>query len=305
MSFNIPILFLCFNRPEETKRSFEIIQTLQPKHLYIAQDGPRNNDEALLTNEVKKIVYNINWQCDVNYLIREKNLGLRRAVNGAIDWFFDKVEMGIVIEDDILPDLSFFYFAEKLLLKYKDDTRIMLICGNNQLNEYPGDGDYFFSKTGAIWGWASWRRVWEVHDKEMIEWEKIKINEVASQILIREYWNERVRNMDNVLSGKIDSWSYVFTMTRLINSGLSIIPRKNLIQNIGFDKNATHTKVKPDYFYNEIQSIDVSNLKHPLIIAPDDNFDTILFRKRVPFVSFIQKAKNKIRAQLKTILHIR
>lgn len=279
LRFNTPILFLCFNRPEETKKSFSIIEKIKPTKLYIAQDGPRDEEEKEKTIKVHKIVKDISWPCEIHYLIRDENLGVKRAVNDAIDWFFEAEEMGIVIEDDILPDESFFSFAAQLLEKYKNDTRIMLISGCNLLDTHSGYGDYFFTKIGAIWGWASWRRVWRIHDKEMKRWNKIENDPVAMQILPRAYWNDRVKKLNNSLEGTIDTWDYQFTMTRLVNSGLSIIPRWNLIENIGFNEGASHTKNKPSFFKNSKSSISTKNLIHPIVIAPDNEFDLEIYNK--------------------------
>lgn len=291
--FPVPILFITFNRPEETRQSLNRIREIQPAKLYIAQDGPSSPEQKKKTDEVFSIISSIDWECDVKYLVQKENLGCGAGVNAALDWFFENEEMGIILEDDILPDPSFFSFAGVLLEKYRYDTRIMLISGNNLLGEYPGPGDYFFSKIGAIWGWASWRRAWQIHDKSMANWEEIKKDPIAAQILPDAMWEEHVKNIDKVLSGEIDTWDYPFTLTLLINSGLSILPRKNLIRNIGFNENATHTKNKPEYIAHNTHTIDVEGLTHPLVIAPENDFDSKYFSRRQSKSGLYTRFKNK------------
>jgi len=153
--FKTPILFLIFNRPDTTKRVFAKIKKVRPKFLYIAADGPRNKDEMILTEKVRKLVIkSIDWDCQVKTLFRENNLGCGKAVSSAIDWFFKNEEMGIILEDDCLPDLSFFYFCEEMLKKYKSNPKIMHISGDNYLPDFSLtiDESYFFSKYIHIWG---------------------------------------------------------------------------------------------------------------------------------------------------------
>lgn len=278
--FDVPILYLTYNRPEETKRTFENLLSISPSKLYIAQDGPKNYDDKARTDRVTEIIRDIPHGCEVHYAINEKNMGCRKNVNTALDWFFENEEMGIIIEDDIIAHPYFFQFAEVMLNRYRWDERIMLISGNNVLGKYPGEGDYFFSRIGAIWGWATWRRSWIIHDKSLAFWPKVRNNPILNKIIPKEQWHERVRNMDKVYSGEIDTWDYQFTMTRLINSGLSILPRTNLIENIGFNSNATHTKLKPDHLCNTIFAPRALKLEPLLVIAPDPEFDDMVFNQR-------------------------
>ncbi|MFH1427813.1 MAG: nucleotide-diphospho-sugar transferase, partial [Patescibacteria group bacterium] len=169
MSFNTPILFLIFNRPETTQRVFDKIKIIKPRHLFVAADGPREGkNESEKCQAVRDIIKQIDWDCKVNTLFRDKNLGCKLAVSSAIDWFFDNVEEGIILEDDCLPDPSFFKFCQELLVKYREDSNVMCISGDNfNPNLYNGSDSYFFSKVASIWGWASWRRAWKYYDIEM------------------------------------------------------------------------------------------------------------------------------------------
>jgi len=146
-NFEIPILFLVFNRPELTLKVFNKIKEIKPKKLYVACDGPRNlKNEKKIVNQVREITNNIDWDCSLNKLFRDQNLGCKNAVSGALDWFFDNEEKGIILEDDCLPNEYFFYFCKELLLKYENDSKISMITGNNfQDGNFRGDGSYYFS----------------------------------------------------------------------------------------------------------------------------------------------------------------
>lgn len=143
--FSIPILFLVFNRPDTTKEVFSEIRKIKPKKLYVAADGARNGKDQELIKKVKSIVEKVDWDCEVSYLFREKNMGCKMAVSSAISWFFDNEEKGIILEDDCLPNKSFFLFQERMLNKYEKDERIMMVSGTNSMIEHPETKfDYFF-----------------------------------------------------------------------------------------------------------------------------------------------------------------
>ena len=157
-----PVLFLIFNRPELTEKVFQKIQDAQPKYLFVAADGPRDNKygEKDLCEKTRAVVLeNITWECEVKTLFRTENLGCRTAVSSAINWFFENVEEGIILEDDTVPDNSFFSYCQALLEKYRNHEQIMMITGDNfQDGIKRGNGSYYFSRYVHIWGWASWRR---------------------------------------------------------------------------------------------------------------------------------------------------
>lgn len=276
----IPILFLGYNRPEETTKSFQCIRNYAPSKLYIALDGPRNSKEKLKCEKVKEIVSKLDWDCEAKFLIRESNLGCKNSVNNAIDWFFEHEDMGIIYEDDILAESDFFEFVGQMLQHYKNDERVWLVTGNNLLGKWGQSSSYFFSKIGAIWGWGTWRRAWLKHDKGMSAWPEIKRANAIFNILQEDLAEERNLIFDKVYSGEIDTWDYQFTFTRLINSGLSIVPSVNLIKNIGFNSNATHTRQNPDNLFNEILNL-VFPVKHPVGFFADSDFDFKIYLNRV------------------------
>ena len=166
--FDVPILFLVFNRPETTHQVFEAIKKQRPKYLFVAADGARTDKEgeAAKCEEVRKLILeNINWACEVKTLFRNENLGCGLAVSQAITWFFEQVEEGIILEDDCLPSGSFFSFCSVLLERYRNDEKVFMIGGFSLLPENTKSKyDYFFNTFGGIWGWATWKRSWSLYE---------------------------------------------------------------------------------------------------------------------------------------------
>ncbi len=262
---NTAVLFLIFNRLDTTKQVLETIKQAKPPRLYIAADGARESraGEQEKVSAVKEYVMsNIDWSCEVKTLFREKNLGCKYAVSSAINWFFDHEEMGIILEDDCLASQSFFWFCEELLLRYKDDMRIWQISGDNfQYGIKRGDSDYYFSKYSHIWGWASWSSRWKYYDVEMKSFEKFEQQNQIKNIFDNKrqqlYW---LNQFKNTFMGKINTWDYQWTYTIWINSGLSISPNINLISNIGFNEDATHTI----HANSPVENLDRGELTFPL-----------------------------------------
>ncbi len=203
---NTPILFIIFNRPNHTKTVFNKIRSIKPSNLYIASDGPRNNNELLIVDNLRKEIINqIDWSCNIKTLFRKKNLGCKIAVSSAIDWFFENVENGIIIEDDVLLDESFFYFAEELLDYYENDLRIWQISATNFLKHgFVRDVSYsyYFSFYGSIWGWATWKNRWKYYDRN------IKLyDEIIQKEYLKDFYNNkkelkfRIKTLNEIIKG--------------------------------------------------------------------------------------------------------
>lgn len=265
--FDTSILFLIFNRLDTTKQVFSVIQRAKPKKLYIASDGPRISKagEKEIVDSVRKYVLdNINWECEIKTLFRENNLGCKIAVSSAITWFFKNEEQGIILEDDCLPDLSFFQFCQELLQRYRDDERVGIISGDNFNDKKIGEADYYFKRIPHIWGWATWKRVWDKYDVDMSEYEEFKnnnkIKEIWSNKKIQKYW---IGVFDDVKNNKIDTWDYQLSFSCFKNDFFNICPNKNLVKNIGFGDNATNTFLK----IKGVSNLDSSTMslppKHP------------------------------------------
>ncbi|WKN29788.1 nucleotide-diphospho-sugar transferase [Porifericola rhodea] len=243
-SLDTPVLFLVFNRPDVTKRVFERIRVVKPKQLFVAADGPRltHPDDEQKCEEVRKIASSVDWDCELKTLFREENMGCGKAVSSAIDWFFEHVDMGIILEDDIVPDHSFFPFCQHLLQKYKDDSRVMMISGLNICEQWKEDvQDYHFSYFGGIWGWASWKRAWAHYDFHLTAWAVPHIRQLILHFFPTEIRGYREGMYDKLAAGKIDTWDLQWTFAKILNSGLTIIPAHNLIKNIGcIGQSGTH-----------------------------------------------------------------
>lgn len=274
--FEVPILFMVFNRPDVTARAFDVIKEVKPKRLFVSADGPRKGVSAdkIKCLEAREITEDIDWNCKVERLYRDKNFGLEKAVTGALDWFFSHVRKGVVLEDDCVPDKSFFRFMEELLEKYKDDRKVMSISGDNfQDGIKRGLYSYYFSKYTHCWGWGTWRRAWALYDFEMRLWPEVKkcafLNNIIHNKAACVYWKN---TFDLVYTSKINSWAYRWMFSCLVNSGVTVLPNVNLVKNIGFEGNATNTK-----FSRRLKKQNVSPirfpLKHPLNIIVDERAD--------------------------------
>ena len=294
--FSTPVLFMIFNRPDTTAQVFETIRALKPRFLYVAADGPRLDrvGEAERCLEVRKIIEKVDWDCKVQTLFREKNLGCRHAVSSAVSWFFDQVEEGIILEDDCLPDPSFFTYCSELLEKYRFDTRIMHIGGTNYQNgNKRGDGSYYFSRYPHIWGWASWRRAWKHYDVAMGKFpefsEKNTIKDLWSDPKMQKAW---MTNLQAVYDGKIDTWDHQWTFALYAQNGLSILPNVNLISNIGWGPGATHTTDLSNRL-SLMRSHDIGPITHPRLIVGETNADRFGFYRFFD-PTFLDKVKHRL-----------
>lgn len=266
MSCNSPVLLIVFNRPDSTERVFEAIRHAQPAMLFVAADGPRVDrlGEADICALVRSIVDRVDWPCELRTLFHEKNLGCKRAVSSAIDWFFENVDQGIILEDDCLPNKSFFPFCDELLDRYADDSSIAQICGSSFIPASALTDSYYFTKYADIWGWATWRRAWQLADMNMENWPTWRDSDGLKKLSgstagFVDYWQQI---FDRTHAGEIDTWDYqwMYTCWRL---GLrSIQPQKMQIQNIGFDANATHTSTDIPNYVTDPVILDFP-LRHP------------------------------------------
>ena len=240
-----PVLFLIFNRPDTTRQVFDVIQKARPPKLYIAADGPRSDrvGEKEKCEAARVIADKVDWNCRVETLFRDKHLGCGVAVSEAITWFFNHEEEGIILEDDCLPEPSFFRFVDELLDCYRHDNRIAVISGDNfQTKPRRDDRSYYFSMFNHIWGWASWRRAWRVYDHGMNDWPTIRdekwLVDALGSAPAAEYW---ARLFEETWQGNIDTWDYRWAFSVWREGMITILPKVNLVKNIGFRQDATHT----------------------------------------------------------------
>jgi len=259
------VAFIIFNRPETTKKVFDAIKQAKPKKLFIIADGPRldkpgENEKCLKT---RTITNNIDWDCEVLRNYSEINLGCRKRVSSGIDWLFENVEEAIILEDDCLPHPSFFRYCQELLDRYRNEKKVMMISGTRFL-EKPmlPQSSYYYSNFTHVWGWATWRRAWQLYDVEMKVWDSIKksnfIKGFSNSLEASLFWKF---NFNETYNGFIDTWDNQWLFCCLINKGLTIIPTNNLISNIGFGTEGTHTKNIDSFGSNLL----LEEMKFPLI----------------------------------------
>lgn len=240
-TFKTPILFLIFNRSETTQKVFNQIKLIKPKFLYVAADGPRTNKmgEKQICEETRNIIKQIGWDCDLKTLYRDRNYGCRIAVSEAISWFFDAVDEGIILEDDVLPDLTFFRYCEILLERYRNDTRIYHINGTNFLSEKLPN-DYYFSRYPIIWGWATWKRAWQSYDLNMKDFPIVKkLKSLNSILSTKDEQKHFYHSYQKMYINKFNTWDTQWMFTVMKNNGIAISPNTNLICNIGMDNDST------------------------------------------------------------------
>lgn len=280
-----PILFILFNRPDTTKIVFDVIRKMKPLRLYVAADGPRPKVQTDVSRcaEAREIIKGVDWDCQVKTLFREKNLGCGMGVSTAISWFFDNEPEGIILEDDCVPSDSFFWFCEELLERFRHDSRVMHIGGNNFLDDQTNkDYSYYFSRNGHIWGWATWRRAWKTYDFKITRFNQMRDEGFFDEFFLNKVEKfYRLRKFTQVRDGTIDTWDYQWDFARFINSGLSIAPQKNLVKNIGFGAGATHT-TSENSKNSLLQAFDLDfPLTHPPFMLRDIEKDKRYFSRFV------------------------
>jgi len=254
-----PILIRFFNRPDKLKKLMKVIKKVRPSKLYLLSDGPRDERDKKLVDEARLIASNIDWTCTVKKKFSKKNLGGALAGYSGIHWFFSSVHQGIVLEDDNIPNISFFKFCDDLLKYYKNDKRIGMITGNNfQNSKWRGNGSYYFSKYIHCWGWASWRRSfsnWKLVPKNWFEIKKKLLkNESYHDKYEEKYW-EKIFN--KLCTNKKVHWDYSLLLHFWRKKYLTVTPNSNLVSNIGFGEDSTNTKSK----YSKFSKMKVNNLE--------------------------------------------
>ncbi|MFK0733810.1 MAG: glycosyltransferase family 2 protein [Gloeotrichia echinulata GP01] len=278
MPLSTPIGFFIFNRPDLTAQVFEAIRQTKPHKLLVVADGPRFPEEEEKCLKTREVIKSVDWDCEVLTNFSEINLGCKYRVYSGLDWVFSQVEEAIILEDDCLPTPSFFYFCQTLLQRYRDDERVMHISGNNfQFGQSRTPYSYYFSKYNHIWGWASWKRAWQHYDVEMKTWEEFKVLEIINFIHTDPYEQRYWGNIfDQVHAGLIDTWDYQWTYTCWSQGGLSILPNVNLVSNIGFRSDATHTTTANSKF-STMSTADIWEIKHPPFIISHQKTDAYTF----------------------------
>jgi hypothetical protein len=277
---NTPVAFIIFNRPDTTERVFAEIAKAKPPKLLVVGDGPRTSrvGEADRVAETRAIIEQVDWDCEVLTNYSDINLGCKRRVSSGIDWVFEQVDEAIILEDDCLPDSTFFRFCEELLARYRSDQRISQINGCNlQFGYCINDDSFYFSNYPLIWGWATWRDRWKnSYDVEMKSWPQIR-NEGRLEDWVyshaeQDFWKNI---FEQVYQGKVDTWDYQWTFACKLNGRLSVLPNVNLISNIGFGADATHTTGS-----SVLANMPIEEMQFPLVY-PEGIYASRILDRRV------------------------
>ena len=292
-----PVALIIFNRPQTTERVFKAIRQAKPPKLLAIADGPRAAcpGEAEKCAAARAILNRVDWDCEVLTNFSDINLGLKKRVDSGLTWVFDMVESAIVLEDDCLPHPTFFRFCEELLERYRNNPEIMMISGNNfQFGRSSTEDSYYFSRYNLIWGWATWRRAWQLYDPTMSRWPELRESNWLEDILQEsdaiKYW----ANIFKVNYETLENWDYAWVFTSWLYNGLTILPDVNLVCNIGFGAEATHTKTA-SIFANIPTEAMAFPLHHPASIQRHELADD--FTEKVVFSGNLGMVLSAIRTR--------
>jgi len=300
-----PVVLVVFNRPEATRQVFEAVRAARPPKLLVVSDGPRSSKpgEAERCEEARKIATAVDWDCELHTNFSETNLGCKLRVSSGISWAFSIVERAIILEDDCVPVPTFFRFCDEMLDRFADDERVMMVSGDNRLwgRADPGSS-YYFSRYPNIWGWATWRRAWATYDFAMTDWPAIRkqrrFDQYFRKISERYYWKSL---FDYVYEGNLDTWDYQWVYSVFKESGLCVAPHRNLVRNIGFADNATHTKTTSLFAGLGAQDLDFP-LRHPGQVLVDSACDDVERRIRSGNVGMLPYPLNRLKDGIRDLL---
>ena len=266
-----PVLMIMFNRPHKAAEVFAKVRQVRPPKLFIAVDGPRPDrpGEADKVRQCQAFANMVDWDCDVKTDFAETNMGCKNRIASGITWAFEHVEELIILEDDCVPDVTFFRFCQELLEKYRDDNRVFTIGGSNHDHLEPFEESYAFANRFECWGWATWRRAWKFFDITMKQWLTLKQEKYLKNIFRKHDRTYLANEFQLTYEEQINSWAYRYWVNCLANHGLHIVPRMNLVRNIGFEPGGTHTSFPTIYHLYMDEPLEFP-LTHPEIMSPLD-----------------------------------
>jgi len=295
-----PVAIIIFNRSDTTERVLAEIAKAKPQKLFVIADGPRdgNPEDAERCAAARAVIDRVDWQCEVIKNYSDVNLGCGNRPASGISWVFEHVEEAIILEDDCVPNQSFFRFCEELLERYRDDERIMHIAGNNfQFDHQRGPHSYFFSFHNISWGWATWRRAWSYFDLKVKQWQALKDTLWLLGILKDDRAVKHYREIfDIAYEGNVDFWDYQWSFACWAQHGLSVLPNTTLVTNIGCQEDATHTKSANYAIANLPKSAMVFPLQHPPYMVRDSKADQFWIEKLIvkPQPTLYSKLRRKL-----------
>lgn len=277
-----PVALILFNRPETTARVFAEIRRAKPPQLFLIADGPRPHvaADAERCAAARKVVEGVDWDCEVQRNFSDVNLGCGQRPATGISWVFDHADRAIVLEDDCVPHPTFFRFCDELLDRYAEDERLMHVAGNNfQLGHRRGPYSYYFSRHNiCAGGWATWQRAWRHFDFEITRWPELRstpwLHDILDETSYVEEWT-RIFNETYARGKAVDYWDYQWTFSFWAQSGLAAVPNVELLTNIGFREDGTHTRHADDKWANVSTSPMEFPLRHPPYLTPDAAADRL------------------------------
>lgn len=282
-----PVAMVIFRRPEHTRRVLKAIAEAKPPMLLVIADGPRPDvpSDAEACAATRAVIDEVSWPCEIVRRYSDVNLGTGRGLASGLSWVFEQVEEAIILEDDCVPHPSFFRFCDELLARYRDDERVMQIAGSNlRRAPLPISTSYYFSSFVPTWGWATWRRAWQHYDFLVEEWPRLRdakrLEEILEYDALAGFWGTRFEEV-RARAGDVSYWDYQWHFACWARRGLSVIPRTNLISNIGFGPSATHTfdAVGPTANVPAVETR--FPLKHPPSVQGDHDVDHVFLRDTI------------------------
>lgn len=301
---NVPVVLFIHSRPKETAEVLKSIRGYKPQTLYVVADGAREGvqGEAERCLEARNVVQSADWGCEVHWMSRDRNMGSGKSVKEGLDWVFSREKWAIILEDDTVPNSSFFPYCEQLLVRYEDEPRVGMISGNNLIHYYPPDrSSYFFSRVPTTWGWATWRRAW-THNDFHLSWlnsgERDDIRRISLNRRHLYYWKWAFRLIHEEL---VDAWDWQWNASLARQGQLAIVPRCNLVRNIGFGVGATHTFSQPRGM-NPDTSVLSFPMRHPLAVESQRDYEKLLITEflpdRRPEVLFVRRLANCLKSRV-------
>lgn len=303
-SLRTPVVLLIYHRPQTTRQVFARVREARPETLLVIADGPRpgDADDAAACRAAREVAEAVDWPCRVLRQYAATNLGLRERFASGLGWAFSQVEEAIILEDDCLPEATFFAFCEELLARYRSEPRVMMLSGNDMSRQVAAAGgdSYRFTRYAHIWGWATWRRAWQQYDPDMCDWPRLRTSGWLEKILgdrrAVRYWT---RLFDDTHAGRINTWDYQWQYSCWRAGALSVEPHGNLVSNIGFGALATHTGG-----HNPFAALPTQPMRFPLVHPPGLSVDSVVDRERqtMRYPSVVGRLRDRVRLTVERLL---
>ncbi len=280
MPLTTPVAFFIFNRPDVARTVFEAIRQAQPAMLLVIADGPRSAEEREHCDAARAVIGSVDWPCQMVTHYSETNLGCKERLSSGLNWVFSVCEEAIILEDDCVPEPSFFPFCTQMLERYREDTRVLMVTGTNYLlDTLDVPESYVFARYYSVWGWATWRRAWALYDIALPAWERQKADQQLQGFYPQPFMQAAVgAGFDLVRQNKIDTWDIQWSYSCLFQSGLCIVPKVNLISNIGTVGH--HSPQQDRNHFKPVFRLDTDALVHPAQMFPDQRYERPFFEQQ-------------------------